>query len=220
MEYHICLIPGLGVDERLFRHLSLDPQFPQTILYWIKPAPDEELSRYAARLAAQTPANTALILIGVSFGGLMAIELAKLLNPILTIIISSIKNQNELPWYYKPAGKLKLPYYLPLHWGKYLYCLQAYLFGVKSPAEAHLLHQIIRELDITFVRWALTQIANWTNKTSITNLVHLHGTRDKLFPTRYLHNFIPVADGEHLMIISQAAYISQLINAELIRFKT
>ena len=215
MDRHVCLIPGLGVDERMFAFLPLDPALKQTVIKWITPLPHEKLDHYAARLLPQVPVTESLILIGVSFGGILAVELAKLLKPTLVIIISSIKTCLELPWYYKPASVLRLPYLLPIQWGKYLYPLHDYLFGVTTTTSKKLLRQMIRDIDIAFVRWALTQIAGWQNKTVVPNLLHLHGTHDKLFPIRYVHNSIPISNGGHLMVVTQGTYLSKLINEKI-----
>jgi len=219
MSWQVCFIPGLGVDERMFAYLTLAPEIKPTIIHWIAPLPNEKLDHYAGRLLPQVPKTDKLILLGVSFGGILVIELAKLLKPALVIIISSIKSRRELPWYYKPAAPLRLAYLLPIQWGKYLYFLQDYIFGVKTNPEKRLLRQLIRDMDMLFVRWALTRIAGWSNITLIPNLIHLHGTHDKLFPIRYLRNFTPVPSGEHLMVVTQGAYISELINQEIYRLK-
>lgn len=215
MNGQVCLIPGLGVDERMFAFLPIDPALQQTVIKWVTPLPQEKLEHYAARLLPQVPVTENLILIGVSFGGILAVELAKLLNPILVIIIFSIKTCRELPWYYKPASVLRLPYLLPIQWGKYLYPLQNFLFGVTSTTSQKLLRQMIREMSIPFVRWALTQIAGWQNITLVPNLIHFHGTHDKLFPIRYLRNFTPIPDGGHLMVVTQGAYLSKLIDEKI-----
>ena len=213
--YHVCLIPGLGIDQRIFKQLTLDIRFSQTVINWISPYPNENLAHYAARLVNQVPQTGKLILVGISFGGIMAVELYRLVNPALIIIISSVKNQNELPWYYKPAGFLKLPYWLPLGWGKNLPWLQNFIFGATTKSEKQLLRQIIQELHVPYAKWALTQIASWQNRSLIPGLVHIQGTHDKLFPVKFLSNFIPVVEGEHLMILSRGQEISDLINAEL-----
>ena len=217
--HHLILIPGLGVDERLFSCLTLDPRFPQTVIKWIPPVKNENLAAYAARLASQIPPAGKLIFIGVSFGGIIATELAKLFSPELTVIISSIKSKTELPYYYRLAGALKLPYWLPLNFAKHFHAGQHFFFGPKTPTEKKMLHQIIRETDIGFVKWALTQIARWPNKTVVPNLVHLHGTHDKLLLAAHLRNFIPIKKGTHFMIMSEAALISQIINQELGKLK-
>ncbi|GEO03104.1 hypothetical protein AAE02nite_07680 [Adhaeribacter aerolatus] len=213
--FHVVMIPGLGVDERIFQNLAIGKQFTRTIIRWIPPEPNENLAHYASRLANQLPQKNNLILIGISFGGIIAVELAKHLNPVQTIIISSVKTRQELPWYYRLAGGLRLPYLIPLGLGKAMPRLQAYIFGAKTREEATLLHQIIRELDIPYVKWALYQISTWSKKTKIPGLLHVHGTHDKLFPVKYIRHYTPIAGGEHLMVISQGQQVSQLINQEV-----
>lgn len=211
------MIPGLGVDERIFQNLAVDDRFTHTIIRWIQPEQNENLAHYASRLADQIPHKSNLILIGISFGGIIAIEMAKLLNPLQTIIISSVKTRHELPWYYRLAGRLRLPYLVPLCLGKNIPRLQAYIFGAKTKDDATLLRQIIRELDIPYVQWALYQISKWPNQTNISNLIHLHGTHDKLFPVKYIRNFQSIPGGEHLMVVSLGEQISRIINTELLK---
>jgi pimeloyl-ACP methyl ester carboxylesterase len=213
------MVPGLGVDERIFQNLAVDNRFTRIVIRWIKPFPNENLTHYASRLADQIPQKNNLIIIGISFGGIIATELSKILNPLQTIIISSVKTRHELPWYYRLAGKLRLPYLVPFQLGKNLPSLQAYIFGAKTEAEATLLRQIIQELDIGYVKWALYQISTWPNQTQISGLLHLHGTRDKLFPVRYIQNFWPIPGGEHLMVVSLGEQVSQIINTELLKIK-
>jgi pimeloyl-ACP methyl ester carboxylesterase len=215
--FHVVMIPGLGVDERIFQNLAVDNRFTRTIIRWIRPEPNENLTHYASRLADQIPQKKNLIFIGISFGGIIAVEMSKLLNPIQTIIISSVKTQYELPWCYRLAGKLRLPYWVPLRLGKKMPRLQAYIFGAKTKEEATLLRQIIQELDIPYVRWALYQISTWPNQINIPNLIHLHGSHDKLFPIKYIRNFQPITGGEHLMVVSLGEQVSRIINNELLK---
>jgi pimeloyl-ACP methyl ester carboxylesterase len=67
------LIPGLGADERVFQGLSLPG--PAVVLHWLMPqSPTEPLQKYAARLAEAVPPDHPCWLVGVSFGGLLALE--------------------------------------------------------------------------------------------------------------------------------------------------
>ena len=214
---HVVMIPGLGVDERIFQDLAIDKRFSRTVIRWITPQPNENLSSYARRLAEQIPQKNNLILVGISFGGIIAVEMAKFLNPVQTIIISSVKTSHELPWYYRLAGRLRLPFVAPLALGKKTPWLQTYIFGAKTKEEKLLLRQIIQELDIPYVRWALYQISTWPNQTQIPGLLHLHGTHDKLFPIKYIRNSRPVPSGEHLMVLSLGDQVSAIINNELLK---
>ncbi len=199
----------------MFQYLTLDKRFAITNIKWVKPDGKADLPQYAQQLLPQIPKADKLVLIGVSFGGIMAVELAKILNPALVIQISSVKTRFEMPWYYRLAGKLRLPYLLPLHWGKSFRNLQAFIFGANTTEAKKLLNQIISELDVAYVKWALTAIANWANTTPIPNVVQLHGMNDLIFPAKYIKGFTLVEAGTHLMIIIKAKELSFLINKEL-----
>jgi alpha/beta superfamily hydrolase len=48
------------------------------------------------------------ILVGVSFGGMIAVEVAKLIETEKVILISSAKTKHEIPQYYQFAGAIKI----------------------------------------------------------------------------------------------------------------
>ena len=72
---HIYCISGLGADERVFSKF----QFPEHELHfikWIIPEKKESIQSYAQKLIGQVQDDYP-ILIGLSFGGMMCIEMAK-----------------------------------------------------------------------------------------------------------------------------------------------
>ena len=52
---------------------------------------------------------------------------------------------------------------------------------------------------------------HWKGDGNIPDLVHTHGTRDEIFPIKYIENCIPVENGTHAMIITKAKKISEII---------
>ncbi|QMU27182.1 alpha/beta hydrolase [Adhaeribacter radiodurans] len=208
----IYLIPGLGADARMFQFLQLDAEkFKIVILEWLSPYTNEPLAMYASRMAAQIKVNTQpIILVGVSFGGMIAVEISKFFSTAHVILISSIKTHTELPFYLRFFGQLEIHKYLPLHWAKKLPWFYNWVFGAKTIREKKLLNQIIQDTDISFVKWAFTAIANWQNQTRITNLVHLHGDQDKIFPLAYIKEPV-VYPGTHLIIFSATNELSLFI---------
>ena len=70
------------------------------------------LEHYGTRLLDQVT-TAKPILIGLSFGGLMAVEVAKQIDVEKTILIASAKTKNEVPFYYRFAGHLGLHKLLP-----------------------------------------------------------------------------------------------------------
>ena len=87
-------LSGLGTDKRVFEYLTLDYEFIP--IDWIEPRRKETIEEYALRLSELIDKNEDFGILGVSFGGLVAIEISKILNPKLTILISSVETKNEL----------------------------------------------------------------------------------------------------------------------------
>ena len=103
----IYLISGLGADKRVFSKLELG-DLNVVHLDWIEPLKNETLKSYAMRLAAGIDSSEEFYLLGVSFGGVVAQEIAKILNPKKVFIISSMMHHNELPMLYN-LGRLLMP---------------------------------------------------------------------------------------------------------------
>ncbi len=106
-------ISGLGADKRIFDSLNLD--YPLIPVDWIEPTENESLKDYSNRLLKVIDTKSDFALLGVSFGGLVAVEISKVLKPRLTIIISSAETKNELRPIYRGVGKIGLLNKLPKH---------------------------------------------------------------------------------------------------------
>ena len=205
----VYLIPGLGADERVFQNINLTSYEP-IIIQWIRPFKNEPIQDYAKRLTTQitTPYP---VLIGLSFGGMIAIEIAKQIPTEKVILISSAKTKDELPPYFRWIGITGLHRLVPASYLKTPNPFGNYLFGVKTPSEKTLLAVILRDTDIVFLKWAMDQIIHWENNTTIPGLVHIHGTNDKLLPARFIIPNFWVKGGGHLMVLNAGEQINKLI---------
>ena len=106
------LIPGLGADERVFQFLRLPGQVQ--VLQWLPPqTPSDTLPHYAARLAGAVPYGQPCWLVGVSFGGVLALEIAQLRPLARVVLISSFAGPRELPWLARVARATGLYQLLP-----------------------------------------------------------------------------------------------------------
>src|SRR5688572_20594857 len=95
----VYLLSGLGADKRVFDWLDFSGN-NVTHVIWLEPVSNESLEQYARRLLNQITA-TQPVLVGVSFGGIMAIEIAKLIETKKIVLISSARTRSDLPFYYK-----------------------------------------------------------------------------------------------------------------------
>src|SRR5690554_6052070 len=102
----IYLFSGLGVDQRVFDTINFDGLNAEFI-DWINPLEKETITEYAARISRKISEKD-VILIGLSFGGIIAIEVAKIIPVKKVILIASAKTKVELPVLCRIAGKLYL----------------------------------------------------------------------------------------------------------------
>lgn len=204
----LYLIGGLGADERVFKFLKLDSNV--VVLKWITPIVNESISSYANRLMNQIDDTQEFGLLGVSFGGIVALEISKISKPTKLILISSVEIHEHLPSLYIALGRTKILNLIPNRYIKPPSFLLRYLFGAKNKK---LLNEIIGDTDPAFIRWALDVILNWCNVANNIKPIRIHGDKDKLIPLK--GDAIKVANAGHFMIVDNATEISELINKEL-----
>lgn len=212
----IYLISGLGADHRLFKNQELEG-IPVKVLPWIDPHRHESLESYAQRMCSYLPSDTRdVVLGGVSFGGIMAIEMSKQIPLEKIILISSIKTSDELPW------RIKFWKYLPVYRlvstaniGR-AGLLSRWLFGIMTHGETQLFSEMVKATSPRFMKWAIDKIVHWNNSFIPPATVQIHGTRDLIFP---LYNVkgpvMKIEGGTHIMVLSRAGEINTILKKEL-----
>jgi pimeloyl-ACP methyl ester carboxylesterase len=214
MTKTIYLIPGVGANDKVFQNIEL-PGYEIVHIRWPRHKKGEPIQQYVKKLLPQIKKDTQPILVGLSFGGIVAIELAKLIDPYKTILISSIKTYHERPLKLLFLNSLKFHRLLP---GKLVVQFRFWLnwlLGSLSKTDLQLVELMIKEADIEFNEWAVDQVIHWQNEELIPNLVHIHGTRDRIFPNFYIKDAIWVKGGSHFMVVNRAREISKIIRKEL-----
>lgn len=209
MIQNIYIFSGLGADERVFQKLDFTGYSP-TFIKWIPPQDQETIENYATRLLEQIPTKHPA-LIGLSFGGIIAIEVAKQIETKKVILIASAKTRSEIPFYYRLAGKLGLHKLLPAKLLKQSNVLSNWLFGTSSSFDKDLLKVILKDTDPAFLKWAIDKVVTWKNETQIKNIKHIHGTADRILPYRFIKSDYQVNGGGHFMTLNKAEELTQLI---------
>ncbi len=206
----IYLVSGLGADERVFRLLNFKGYQPVHIR-WLEPERGESIERYAKRLTAQI-SSTRPIIIGLSFGGIIAVEIAKQLEVEKLILISSAKNKFEIPPYFKMLQWFPIQRVFPFKSLLWMgYWLAYWFFGLETIDERQLLKAILLDTDARFIKWATHKVVTWKNETIPENLHHIHGLSDRIFSIRFVRPDSPIEKAGHFMIMSRAAQISALL---------
>lgn len=214
MKQVYCLC-GLGSDERIFSKLEW-PEVEVYYLKWLMPEKDESLSHYAGRMAEQIQ-HPEPILIGVSFGGMMCIEIAKMMPVDKVILISSISNSSQLPKWMRTCGKLRLDYLIPkgkLHDIRPLRLfspVENYFLGATTEEEKRLAHEYREKVDPDYLKWSIHHILNWDNNWQPPQIYHVHGRKDKIFPPTKLRPTHVVDDAGHFLVFQQPKAVSKIL---------
>ena len=210
---HIYCISGLGADERVFSKFT----FADHELHFIKwniPLKNERIHDYAIRLTQQILHKNP-VLIGLSFGGMMCIEIAKLIGVEKIILISSIKTFKEMPVWMRLSGKLKLNRIFPLRSFKLIEPLENYNLGLETKEEKQMVSQYRKNIDHTYSNWSINQILNWKNEWQPENVFHIHGDKDRIFPIKKIKAHHTIKTGGHFMIMNRSNDVNQIINSIL-----
>lgn len=210
---NIYCLSGLGADERIFRNLHLG-KANLVHLPWVPFSVGDSLPVYAGKMAAQIREEKPLIL-GLSFGGMLATEIAKLMPTRKIFLVSSAKTKEELG---EINGLLRflvvnelIPYGLFTKPNSILYNQ----FGAETQDEKNLLNEIMKDTDPQFLSRAFRAILEWNNRIVPPNIIHIHGTADNIIRPAYVDATHWLNHGSHMMVFSRAAEIGTLIDGYL-----
>lgn len=220
MSRVLVLLPGLGADQRLF-----DPQRRQFVDLvappWLEPLARESLASYAERMSERirdsVPANSRIVLGGVSFGGMLAAQMAPLLKPDAIVLIGSALHPSEISFKLRTmafAGKwMPVP---PSATTRIMGRAFIRTLGPMKREHRHFLETMIDAIPFSFLRWAGDAIFGWEGRAKFEcRLVRLHGDRDRIIPLPK-HGLVHVIRGAgHVPSVSHADEVNQHLHAAL-----
>lgn len=198
---NLYVFSGLGADKRVFNYLDFS-KYNTTFIDWITPFEKETIEAYAKKLTAQITSEKP-ILIGLSFGGIIAVEVGKIIETEKIILIASAKNKTEIPFYYRIFGFLKLHKLIPTKLMKKSNFFSFWFFGIKNKKNKNLLTEILKDTDERFLNWAIDKIVNWKSTFTSKNIKHIHGTSDRILPIKFVKSDVQITDGDHFMTIDK-----------------
>ena len=206
---HIYLFSGLGADERVFQKLDFS-SLQITFIEWIEPLKNESIENYVKRIIPQIK-HPNPILIGLSFGGMIAVEVAKQIPTKKVILIASAKNKKEIPFYFRWLGWIRIDSIIPISLLKKSNFLSNWFFGIESVTDKLLLKQILLDTNPIFLKWAIAKIIRWKNEVAIKNLIHVHGTADRLLPIYFVQYDQKIIGGGHFMTLNKSEEINRIL---------
>ncbi len=201
-------MPGMAANSKIFENFNLPPIFEINLLSWIPPKKDESLSSYAKRMCERV-IHKDPILLGVSFGGIIVQEMAKLISVNKVVIVSSIKNNSELPFTMKMAQKTNIHKFLPTQWINNIDHLALFAFGKGIKKRIALYQRYLSERDPEYLNWAIDKLVHWKQDKIQKDIIHIHGVSDTVFPINNLKAPFVKIKGGHAIIITQAKWFNE-----------
>ena len=208
----------MGFDDRIFGKLELD-DFEFEYLNWIEPTRDESIKEYAVRFSKRIKEDTRnIILIGHSFGGIIAQEIAEFKQIDQIILLSSIKSRRELPVHFKLAKPLQIHKLFTKglttktikYWGK--------THGYETREEQNLVVDMVNRYSNYYLEWSLKQLSSWkkTKSKHATMIFQIHGELDKTFPVKLIEPPAKIIQkAGHFMVYKKPKLITNIILAAL-----
>ena len=203
-------MPGMAASSSIFERIQLPTAvFELHLLEWLLPEKEETIEDYAQRVAKNIKHKN-VILVGVSFGGILVQEMKPFVNPKKVIIISSIKSNVEFPRRFKVAKTTKAYKLIPTQLFENLDTLARFTFGSSIIKQRLKLYEKFLSVhDKVYLDWAIEQILNWKRTEIDPDVIHIHGDADEVFPPKYIKKYISVKGGTHIMILTKYRWLNE-----------
>ncbi len=208
---HVYFVPGLAASTEIFKNIILPAEeYEIHTIEWLIPKKNEGLDDYAKRMCKEIH-HDKVVLIGVSFGGVMVQEMSKYLDLEKLIIISSVKTKHELPARLKFARNTKIYKILPTSIIANSKDFTRYSVGPKSRKRLQLYNEFLSVKNSIYLDWSIKQMLCWKRDTPVKNVYHIHGTKDAIMPIKNISECIPIENGTHVMVLINAKSVSRQI---------
>ncbi len=201
----VFLLPGLGATSELYADYAF-PFTTRVVNYHAPQVPGMSASEYAAQLISENGIQAGDCLIGVSLGGMLSCEIARLIPISKLTLVSSCTDSDHLLPAIRPLRHLA--HVIPWR----LFQQLPFPSFLLNPSRQRAL-AMFRRADARFIRWACLQAATWKCPFSHPDIIQIHGDRDPLFPASRQTITHLIRGGDHLMILSNRQQIEPLLIA-------
>ncbi len=206
---HVYFMPGLAANSSIFEKIRLpEDKFEIHMLEWIIPGTEESLKDYAQRMVRYIKHEN-IVLIGVSFGGVVVQEMANYIKLRRLIIISSVKCRHELPRRMRFAAKTGVHKLLPIGLLDYIDHFEKFAVNEFLKKRARLYRKYLSVRNNKYLYWAIEHMVRWECDKPREDIIHIHGDEDLVFPYKYIGDCITVKGGTHIMIINRYKWFNK-----------
>ncbi|MBR0192149.1 MAG: alpha/beta hydrolase [Thermoguttaceae bacterium] len=200
-------IPGLGADARVFEEYV--KAFPDSVvLEWLPPTPTENLETYARRLARSVTPSPPCIVVGLSFGGMLAPYIAEELGAEYCVLLASAKSGRDFPrWYCTGRFLFRwCPWFVPMLiiLAKFEVRILNWKDGSKWQSVCDQFVKSSTKQMFHFLRMMLDRAFESSHEVPErkTPILQVHGKKDRLIPIKNVQPDVVIPGGGHLFLLT------------------
>lgn len=210
-EINYYLIPGMGADHRIYQRFNLK-HGKVHFLDWVSPENASNMSEFAQVVSRriQTENN---VIVGSSMGGMMAVELSRIVKPEATVLISAPTGAHQFPRILRLVKQTRIhkavtPDFIPR-----LYRLADTFMGFKNEEQRNMFYEMMSKLGPEFIHFSVKAVLEWRNTLPPDGkFLQIIGSKDVLFNYRKMQNPIVLDGGGHFSCFDRSEEICQIIN--------
>jgi pimeloyl-ACP methyl ester carboxylesterase len=209
----LALFSGLGLDAGLYapqRELPARLEFPD----WLRADENESLRDYGHRLAKTIDPTPPLYLGGVSFGGMVALEVAAAMYPAPcgVFLIAACRSGRAV----SPLVKLTcgLAQHLPdaaIRTALLASPLLLRMTGRADRRQRKLLLGLADRATPWLMRWGSRELLNWTAPPAVCPIYQIHGQDDLMIPLQNVRPDAIVPGGGHVINVTHAHAVNEFL---------
>ena len=208
MSRKLILLNGMTPDGRVFKRLLPYLENYQ-LIEWVDPEDDQSIQEYAKRIQRYLGEVRDCDILGVSFGGIVAQELAPLIGAKKCFIVSSIADTKELNGLQRVLASFPRGFH-----GEFYYTIgktSEVLAGFGSTNEVFRLKKFVGE-DGAWFRWATSAVVGWNpQRKEQIHYIRIHGDSDTTFRKGHLYSDHIIEGASHVLALTHAKELAELI---------
>jgi pimeloyl-ACP methyl ester carboxylesterase len=217
-------VPGLGTDYRVFGPLIQSMGLEKASYMVLEHVPpldkSESMDSYVDRMCERLPKQEAqFVVIGLSLGGMLSVEIAKRVPVKDLIIISSIVHKTQRPFIFNLGSYLPLYHLFSPGFTRWAVPRYARLMGVLTAEEAVIMEDMMHQNADSTLNWGRRAAIHFRNEVWPERYLQIHGTKDFLIYKRGMKPHVWIKGGTHNIVADSALELSELIKERVLKLK-